>query len=705
MELHEEQLKQKAILLLQRERELFDLRMKHEQVTAWLKFTQTLPRVAGDPHVAIADVYGRIRKALIEGLRLQRVMFIELDGETLRPLVPAGQTRNLGPETLSLLRMDPAGFGNDPSGTDGAGLAEAFGLARFIWSRIDLPGRPPIMLVAGFDKAKAKFQLPFVASDADHLRNATQHLQSLLGNVLLVQELERERDRLQQSNTMLERRDRELHALADELQAANESLEHRVDERTRALGRRNGDMRLVLDNVAQALLTIDAAGRLAQERSAKVDEWFGSYEGTPSFADFIAHVDPLFAESFALAHEALTDQILPTEICLKQLPARLSAKNRTFHCTYLPLPEAANGSGLLIVIDDVTDQLRRAQEEAEQSELLAAFQGLTRDRDGFIAFFNEANHLVEELAAGRLDDVTQSRHLHTLKGNAAMMGAKVIAELCHRAEDELAMDGISGLEETMRRLEQRWATLRQTIEMVAGERAKGMLEIPSSAIERLTSEVCEGAAPDHVVRQLMAFRLESVERPLARLAQYARALAQRMDKGELAVFVDAADVRVDPRRFGGLWSALVHLVRNAIDHGFERSEERLSRGKKAGGQLTLRAAQAGADLALEVEDDGKGIDWTRVRALAAARRLPHETESDLIQAILSDGFSTRSTVMGVSGRGVGMSAVAHQVHALGGTLSVQSVVGRGTCWRMVVPLSRPNGMRAAAPAELDATRA
>lgn len=671
MELEEEQLRQKAILLLQRERELFELRTKHEQVTTWLKLTQSLPLLIADRRLQVGEMYARIRKALIEGLRMQRVMFMELDGDVLRPLVPAGSPRAVGPEALALLRGDSAGFCNDPVEEAERGLAAALDLFRLIWSRIEVAGRLPVVLAVGFDRAKAKFQMPFAAADAAHLRNTAQHLQSLLGNMLLVQELER----------------------------ANESLEQRVEDRTRELARRNRDMRLVLDNVAQALVTIDTAGRLAQERSATFDAWFGPYEGTPSFADHMANVDPLFAEMFPLAHEAFADQVLPVEVCLKQLPTRLCAKGHIFHCSYLPLAEGAEGSGLLVVIGDVSEQLRRAQEEAEQSELLAAFQGLTRDREGFLAFFEEANHLVEELARGELEDATRSRYLHTLKGNAAMMGAKVIAELCHRAEDELAMEGADGIESTMKRLEERWAAVRQTIEMVIGERPQGVLEIPSFAVEQLENEVRAGASADHIVRQLTFFRFEPVARPLSRLSQYARSLAQRMGKGELIVTVETGEIRLDARRLGAFWSALVHVVRNAIDHGIEPGDERLARGKAQSGRLTFRAAQRSGDLVIEMRDDGRGIDWRRIRQLAAERGMPHETELDLVRAILSDNFSTCSRVTETSGRGVGMGAVAEEVRALGGTLSVDSEVGTGTCWRMTIPIARSTSLRALPPLE------
>ena len=185
----------------------------------------------------------------------------------------------------------------------------------------------------------------------------------------------------------------------------------------------------------------------------------------------------------------------------------------------------------------------------------------------------------------------------------------------------------------------------------------------------------------------MFFRFEPVALPLARLANYATLLAQRMGRAEARTFIETNDMRVDPRRFAGLWAALVHVIRNAVDHGIELPVERLEQGKEARGCIWLRASNTASEFTLEIEDDGRGIDWARVRQIAQSRSLPHESENDLVLALLSDGFSTKSSVSAISGRGVGMAAVHAEVVELGGRISVSSKEGAGSCWRMVFPIA------------------
>lgn len=676
-----EYLKEKALLLLQRERELFELRMKHEHVTIWLGLTRTLPQLFNDASVGLAEICTRVRNTLIHGLRLQRVMFLEVEGLVIRPIVPAGNPMNISPEAAALLGASTSGFCNDPTDPD-AVMGDSTGMARFIWSRLDVTGGATVLLAAGFDERKAKFQPPFDASDAAHLRNAAQQLEGLISNTLLVQELARERDILRQTNVALEHRDHDLHALADDLRSANELLEVRVRDRTEALGRRNRDMRLVLDNVTQALLTLDGEGKLAAERSACADDWFGPYEGSPSFDAYIGRIDSEFAKNFALAYDALCEQVMPLELCLDQMPRRLCAGRRIFNCTYRPLPP--DNRGLLIVIDDVTQETRLAQEEAEQTELLAMFKGLTVDREGFLTFFEETTRMVGDLAHGRLDDEARARHLHTLKGTAAMHGAQLIAEICHRAEDVLEINP-EAIVASIARLQQRWAEIQRMLGAFLGEENKGRVEVSQRGLEQLSEDVRAGLPAEEITRRLAALALEPVERPLARLARHASELAARLGKADLSVVVEATGVRVDRKRLRPLWSALVHLIRNAIDHGIEPAAERRLRGKSDGGQIVLRASERERGWSLEIEDDGRGIDWARIRELARTRGLRHDTGADLVRIVLEHGLSTRSCVTATSGRGVGVAGVNAVVKELGGVFSVSSREGAGTCWHLTFP--------------------
>ena len=138
---------------------------------------------------------------------------------------------------------------------------------------------------------------------------------------------------------------------------------------------------------------------------------------------------------------------------------------------------------------------------------------------------------------------------------------------------------------------------------------------------------------------------------------------------------------------------LTHLVRNAVDHGLETPEDRVAAGKPAEGVLTLRAYHQGGQVVVEVSDDGAGIDSDRVAAKAVERGLRTQAQvaqmspTDILQLIFVPGFSTAAAVTNVSGRGVGMDVVKTNIEGIGGTIEVESVVGRGTTCRLRIPLT------------------
>ncbi len=469
------------------------------------------------------------------------------------------------------------------------------------------------------------------------------------------------------------------------LEAMNRTLEIKVQERTRALEERNRDMRLVLDNVNQGFLTVSLTGKLTQERSAIVDQWFGSYQGDILFHDYIAKSDSLYALSFQVGFEAVVEGILPRELCLRQMPSRLRRDGREYRCAYYPIQKDDKFDGLLIVINDVTAELLHARQEAERKEILAMFEAITRDRAGFLNAMDEAEGIFKKLL--RSDDVAlQSRGLHTLKGNAGLVGFGIIAKLCHEAESELADRSTALPQEALAPLEERWKVLNEALRDFLGDKGRDVLELATKEVEALEQEVRNGAPASRMLDRLASWWLEAAELPLRRLARYAVVLTARLGKGDLEVEIEANGVRLAPKAWAGFWADLVHVVRNAVDHGLETTSEREKSGKGPRPKMRFSSAVFNRRLVIEIEDYGRGVNWDAVRQAAAKRGLPNATEEDLVQAMFQSGVSTSASVTTLSGRGEGLAAVWQQVDDLGGHITVTSKPGQGTCFRFVFHL-------------------
>jgi two-component system chemotaxis sensor kinase CheA len=158
------------------------------------------------------------------------------------------------------------------------------------------------------------------------------------------------------------------------------------------------------------------------------------------------------------------------------------------------------------------------------------------------------------------------------------------------------------------------------------------------------------------------------------------------------VVLDGTDTELDRGSLESVKDALTHLVRNAVDHGLETPELRLAAGKPAEGTVTLRACHEDGQVVLAVSDDGVGIDPARV--VAAARRAGTVTEgrldglspAEVMELVLLPGVTTAASVTHLSGRGIGMDVVRANVEHLGGTVEIDSHVGRGTTCRLRIPV-------------------
>ncbi len=165
------------------------------------------------------------------------------------------------------------------------------------------------------------------------------------------------------------------------------------------------------------------------------------------------------------------------------------------------------------------------------------------------------------------------------------------------------------------------------------------------------------------------------------------------------VHVDGGGLRLDSGAWAPFWTALVHAVSNAVDHGIEPADERQAHGKPAAGNLWLVATEAADGVTVTVRDDGRGVDWNRVKEKAAGAGLPSASRADLVAALFAEGVTTAGAATVTSGRGVGMGVLLEATAALGGQIDVMSETGQGTTVRFRFPRgSAPGVARADAPA-------
>ncbi len=474
-----------------------------------------------------------------------------------------------------------------------------------------------------------------------------------------------------------------------ELTNHRENLEQLVLVRTKALQERNEAMRLVLDNVEQGLATIQPDGTISLERSRAFDDWFGSAEARDSFADRLAPGDARARGTLKMAWEQVVEGVLPIDCAIDQMPRRIAVSSRYYDLTYKAIVERENLRGALLIVSDVTDALERTRRDAEQRELISVFERVARDRAGFLAFFKECEGLVNDLVRGQIvSPQVAMRIVHTVKGNCSIFGIGSVAEVAHELESRIIESGALPSAEQTASLARAWEVFSERVSRISNTETEAALEITDEELRDLETATRAGAPQNELLELIARLRFERGTVRLKRVAEQARSLAQRLGKGDLDVQIQAnPDVRFDAQRWAPFWASFVHVVRNALDHGIEAPEARLKAGKSEHAKLKLVAENDANGTTIAISDDGNGIDWVRVGEKAKERGLPHASQTDLVEALFSDGLSTAGSVTDISGRGVGMSAVRDAASALRGVVSVTSTLGIGTTVRFRFPLA------------------
>jgi len=302
--------------------------------------------------------------------------------------------------------------------------------------------------------------------------------------------------------------------------------------------------------------------------------------------------------------------------------------------------------------------------------------------------------------------------LHTFKGGFASFGLRQIEKKLHMAEDavqELAVQsiGIEVLEDvTVFNAKEMCSWLDQEEENIKTElahcipcekiklfREDQFLRIYPEQIETVRKRLKDTVPKeyhdqlDHVLSNLEKIRIKE-------LLNYYRYvvdnIAEKLGKTLYPLVIEGDDVYVDPKKFGKWADTLIHIFRNAIDHGIETSEERIMLDKPQYGRIRVNVMDEDSQFRVEISDDGRGIDIQEISKSALEKgfldydKTPVLDEESLLAFIFTDGFSTKDNVDLISGRGTGLSAVKNEWEKLGGTIAIYSEKDKGTVFVFTV---------------------
>jgi HAMP domain-containing protein len=508
-------------------------------------------------------------------------------------------------------------------------------------------------------------------------------------------------------------RDREVRRLAE----AFEHMRGQVKDALHGLGEKSAEMSVMLDHLEQGVFTFNPDLTINREYSKRAPGILGVRDIPAATWDELLPVDSATLAAFRQWVDLMAG---PRGVRNVERFARLNPvpefmrttedglRYVTFTCR--PIVRDDRVWRFLVLVTDVTEQRRartllEAKGLAQQRESERIVALVRSDRSEGEDLRERCQELLTSLRASTLDDLLQTRgasvkrEVHTLKGDTGSFGFSALCEALAGVEEHL-FPGEAGASDAER--SEAWAAalaaLAAESRAIEEWRARlfsergDRLSVDAEAYKTFVVDVASGALVDPAailerLRYLPARRL----RDICRRYQYVVDTYRRTHGKQLAdLHIATPDVRILPHLMRAVDSSLVQLLRNAVDHGIESDEERTAAGKGPG-RVTIEARYVHDALELTVADDGRGIDEAAVVAAAIRSGVvtPEQAErlstEERVRLVLRSGVTTRAVAGDISGRGVGLDAVADELRVWHGTVRIASNAGRGSAMTLRVP--------------------
>lgn len=493
-----------------------------------------------------------------------------------------------------------------------------------------------------------------------------------------------------------------------ELEEYSKNLEKMVEQRTQQISKMNRLMKALLDSLSQGFFIFNKEG-LCLEVTSKA--CLNTLESSPVGAMIwdVLKLDEHKTDGFKKWMTTLFSEMLPFEDLAPLGPTSFPhSKGLHIALEYFPLRSEENQiDGVVVMATDITSLVearRQAEREKEHAKLIIH---LIRSKNEMGRFIRESQSILTQLrqtCSQPLSDwdlEATFRHLHTLKGGAALFSVSAVAEASHHAETRLAeyktqpsTEKGDLLKSQCQAVELQFNRFLQETKEILGNSIlsqERILEVSVKDLNLLINRLDPYPQAKTLAENTFAHLLfEPAKNFFEPYKEVAFRVAEKEGKTLRNVEFKNDMIPIVPEIYGPLFATFVHAFRNAVDHGIESPEVRVKAGKHEGGEILVRFERLEAPqpvLKISVRDDGGGIDPQKIRARLALQGKNTDTESDqkVIQHIFESQFSTKEKVTETSGRGVGMDAIQYEALQLGGRVWVESQVGQGSTLFVEVP--------------------
>lgn len=503
----------------------------------------------------------------------------------------------------------------------------------------------------------------------------------------------------------------ELEEARRQLEDYSKNLEKLVEQRTAELRRVNENLNAVLNSLGQGFLTFDSAGHSGNVFTRACLDILETNPQGKNVAD-VLKIPPEKRGEFEMWLQALFLETLPFEDLKPLGPTQFShSKGRFVTVDYYPIRKENKLKDIVMVATDKTAE-HRAQIELEQERQRASMiLKFVKNKDQFLGFLQAARGMIEKACAAADNEMDAEavadsfRLLHTLEGEAGTFSILPLRRAARECQQVLEFHRGKGVLPTEVR-----GLFRKSLDRLHDEYGRFLndnsilFRLPNSGVERLVElEVSQlrnfgewmrrNGASDSIIRNFRnRFLREPVSKRLYLYDGLLENIAEKLGKKVKPLKIVGGDVLIHPEPYAGVFAALVHVFRNAIDHGIESPDDRQCVEKDQAGQVSVRFEEVAGWYRLIIQDDGQGIDPNAIRMRLSKTHpevdFSRQSDDEVIQNIFLPGFSIRETVGEFSGRGVGMDALRDEVVKLGGSVKVYSMPAQGTKFVLEFPKVR-----------------
>lgn len=501
------------------------------------------------------------------------------------------------------------------------------------------------------------------------------------------------------------------------LEDYSRNLEKMVSERTLELSEVSRLLRAIMESLGQGFLVFGADRKVSEIFTRACLKILESSPGG-KFIDDVLRLEGADREQFDMWCKAVFAQSLPFESLVDLAPNRYKhTKGNEICLDYYPIAEEGKAPSQLVLVATDKTLEREAQRELEKEKKHAQLiLKVFRNRKQFERFLNGTRAAIDFLrdqvsegAARDFDSDEAFRRLHTIEGESSVFSAAEIRDACRECQDCLQPLRILEAGEdpshllklyrvSLKRFEQRYKGFIgefQDILQALPDDSDSRVELEASEFSAILRRLQELGMPHAELSQIHDKHLnQSIRSLLSYYNEVVQVIAEKHGKTVAAIEFVGEDIRVSLDRYGYLVESLVHVFRNAVDHGLEDSVSRLKKGKNEAGKILVSTRKVILEnresIELIISDDGSGISPEAVRKIVkdmipGVDERSINDDREVIQFIFHPGLSTRSIPGEFSGRGVGMDAVKNEVQRLGGRVRVESEVDLGTKFIIVVP--------------------